>query len=87
MTAQLTTAATTQAIAEVIVRDGVGLMADHGIAAIVTPDGREVQTWTTAGRPADVAEQYRRIRWPPPAPLTQAARAGTRIVSQTQATR
>ena len=85
VTAQLTTAATTQAIAEVIVRDGVGLIADHGIAAIVTPDGREVQTWTTAGRPADVAEQYRRIPLAATTPLTQAARAGTRIVSQTQA--
>jgi len=42
VTAALARAVDTRAIAEVIVRDGLALIADH---AVVTPDGDALRTW------------------------------------------
>jgi serine phosphatase RsbU (regulator of sigma subunit)/integral membrane sensor domain MASE1 len=83
LTAQLAKAATSTAIAEAIVRDGIRLVGDHGIAAVVSPDGTEVLAWTSDDRPAGVVERYRRIPLHAETPLTRTARTGTLVISQT----
>jgi integral membrane sensor domain MASE1 len=68
VTAGLATAATTDAVAGVLVRSGIGLLADAGSVGVMTPDGAWLRTWTTAG-PAPVDLQL-----DDPSPLTTAAR-------------
>lgn len=85
VTAQLARAATTEAIVGVIVRDGIGLLADHGIAAVVTPDGTELRTWTTSGRPAVVAERPGRLPLSTATPLTEVVRTRTAVVDRSTA--
>jgi integral membrane sensor domain MASE1 len=46
VTAGLATAATTEAIAQVLVRRGRGLVADRAAVGLVSPDGTRLRTWT-----------------------------------------
>jgi serine phosphatase RsbU (regulator of sigma subunit)/integral membrane sensor domain MASE1 len=52
VTAGLATAATSDAIAEVLVRSGIGLLADSGAVGVLAPGGARLRVWTTAGRVA-----------------------------------
>ncbi|MGY1808156.1 SpoIIE family protein phosphatase [Blastococcus sp. SYSU D00669] len=56
VTAGLATAATSDAIAEVLVRSGIGLLADSGAVGVLTPDGARLRVWTTgaASGPVEV---------------------------------
>lgn len=53
LTFDLAKAATSEAIAEAIVREGLGLVADHGSTAIVSSDSGAVTVWTTSGRSSE----------------------------------
>ena len=53
VTAGLATAATTDAVAAVLVRSGIGLLADAGSVGVVTPDPGRLRVWTTTA-PAPV---------------------------------
>src|SRR3954447_18825224 len=56
VTAGLATAATTDAIAEVLVRSGIGLLADSGAVGVIDRDGTRLRVWTTAGQvPTDLS--------------------------------
>jgi serine phosphatase RsbU (regulator of sigma subunit) len=68
VTAGLATAATTDAIAEVLVRSGIGLLADSGAVGMIDRDGARLRVWTTAG--LDVTT----VSLGDPSPLTTAAR-------------
>ncbi len=48
VTAGLATAATSEAIAEVIVQRGIGMVADSGVAGLVAPGARVLRTWSTS---------------------------------------
>jgi serine phosphatase RsbU (regulator of sigma subunit)/integral membrane sensor domain MASE1 len=68
VTAGLATAATTDAIAEVLVRSGIVLLAGSGAVGVIDRDGARLRVWTTAGHGAvDVSLDD-------PSPLTTAAR-------------
>ena len=61
VTAGLATAVTSEQIAEVLVREGMGIVAAHGVVAVLDPPGDHLRTWTTANFPADIARIYARI--------------------------
>jgi serine phosphatase RsbU (regulator of sigma subunit) len=68
VTAGLATAATTAAIAEVLVRSGIGLLADSGAVGVVDRDNTRLRVWTTTEElPADLSLDD-------PSPLATAAR-------------
>jgi hypothetical protein len=87
VTAGLATAATTDAIAEVLVRSGIGLLADSGAVGVVDRDGDRLRVRTTAGHgatdvalddPSPLATAFRRhapVRAWAPATLAVPARA------------
>jgi integral membrane sensor domain MASE1 len=49
VTAGLATAATTDAVAEVLVGSGIGLLADSGAVGVIDRDVARLRVWTTAG--------------------------------------
>jgi serine phosphatase RsbU (regulator of sigma subunit)/integral membrane sensor domain MASE1 len=90
VTAGLATAATTDAIAEALVRSGIGLLADSGAVGVVDRDGARLRVWTTSGQvptdlslddPSPLAAATRRrapVRgWSPAALAVPARAAGT----------
>jgi serine phosphatase RsbU (regulator of sigma subunit)/integral membrane sensor domain MASE1 len=81
VTAQLATAATSPAIADIMVRDGLSLLAQHGSVAVLEPGGNEVATWMTP-RPAEMVERLRHLQLDARTPVTEAIRTGSRSVSQ-----
>jgi serine phosphatase RsbU (regulator of sigma subunit)/integral membrane sensor domain MASE1 len=79
VTAGLATAATTDAIAEVIVRSGIGLLADSGAVGVIDRESARLRVWTTAGHvvpdlPLD-----------DPSPLATAARRGAAVEAHSPA--
>jgi serine phosphatase RsbU (regulator of sigma subunit) len=79
VTAGLATAATSEAIAEVLVRSGIGLLADSGAVGVIDRESARLRVWTTAGQVvADL---------PPddPSPLATAARRGTAVEARSPA--
>ncbi|GIJ46100.1 hypothetical protein Val02_29860 [Virgisporangium aliadipatigenens] len=85
LTADLAQAATSTSIAEAIVREGVGLLADYSSASVVSPAEDELAVWTAAGRRDDLAERNRRIPLDAATPHTDAVRTGRAVVHQTPA--
>src|SRR4051794_14973490 len=81
VTAGLATAATTDAVAEVLVRSGIGLLADDGVVGVVTPDGTQLRIWTTDGASGMPAE----VPLDDPSPVTTAARDGVAVTVRTPA--
>jgi serine phosphatase RsbU (regulator of sigma subunit)/integral membrane sensor domain MASE1 len=90
VTAGLATSATTDAVAEVLVCSGIGLLADSGAVGVVDRDGARLRVWTTAGPgaadlslddPSPLATAARRhvpVRgWSPAALAVPARVAGT----------
>src|SRR3954454_24843620 len=68
VTAGLATAATTDAVAEVLVGSGIGLLADSGAVGVVDRDGTRLRVRTTGG--PGVTD----VPLDDPSPLTTAAR-------------
>ncbi|MCV2490594.1 SpoIIE family protein phosphatase [Geodermatophilus sp. YIM 151500] len=77
VTAGLATAATSEAIAEVVVRRGIALVADDGAVGVLTSDPATLRTWTTSRGGADEARGE--VPLAAPALLARAARTGRTI--------
>ncbi|GAB3324686.1 hypothetical protein GCM10027451_49180 [Geodermatophilus aquaeductus] len=90
VTAGLATAATTEAIAEVLVRSGIGLLADSGAVGVIVGDSARLRVWTTSGPAltdlslddrsplATAARRHAPVRaWSPAALAVPARAAGT----------
>jgi serine phosphatase RsbU (regulator of sigma subunit)/integral membrane sensor domain MASE1 len=73
VTAGLATAATTEAMAEVLVRSGIGLLADSGSVGVINRDGARLRVLTTAGH--GVTD----VSMDDPSPLATAARRHTPV--------
>src|SRR5208283_4955168 len=58
VTAGLATAVTTEQIAGVLVKEGMGMVAAHGVVAVLDPAGDHLHTWPTANFPAEIARAY-----------------------------
>lgn len=84
VTARLATATTSHAICRVIVEHGIKLIANHGVAGVLTPDGSELQTWTTSDFPMLLAAQYHRLPMSAVTQITQAARNGRIEIAETR---
>ncbi|MGY1706138.1 SpoIIE family protein phosphatase [Geodermatophilus sp. SYSU D00697] len=80
VTAGLATAATSEAIAQVIVRRGIGLVADQGAVAVLTPDGARLRTWATV--PEDSEPVERELPLDAAALLAVAVRGGGQVRAQ-----
>jgi PAS domain S-box-containing protein len=61
VTAGLARAVTTEEIAGVLVRDGMSLVAAHGVVAVLDRADDVLCTWTTGNFPAEVCRAYARI--------------------------
>jgi integral membrane sensor domain MASE1/anti-sigma regulatory factor (Ser/Thr protein kinase) len=83
LTAQLAQAATTEAIAQAVVRDGIVLIAEHGMAGVVSSDGSHVLAWTTTDKPVGFGPRYRRIPLQAESPVTSAVRTDTLLIDHT----
>jgi serine phosphatase RsbU (regulator of sigma subunit) len=79
VTAGLATAATTDAIADVLVRSGIGLLADAGAVGVVDRESARLRVWTTAGH--EVAD----LPLDDPSPLATAARRGADVETRSPA--
>jgi serine phosphatase RsbU (regulator of sigma subunit)/integral membrane sensor domain MASE1 len=83
VTAGLATAATSDAIAEVVVRRGIALVADDGAVGVLTPGGTVLRTWSTT---ASDGRQPGELALAAPVLLARAARSGrtiaTRVVAE-----
>jgi len=84
VTAALATAVTTDDIAQVIVRDGISLLADHGVAAMVDAERHVLRTWTSSGFPAEISRAYGVVPLDSEMPIAAAVRSGAPIIAQTQ---
>jgi integral membrane sensor domain MASE1 len=76
ITARLARAVTSEDICRTIVRHGIELIAEHGVAGVLSADGSELQTWTTAKFPSAVATKYHRLPMSAVSQITEAARNG-----------
>jgi serine phosphatase RsbU (regulator of sigma subunit)/integral membrane sensor domain MASE1 len=80
VTAGLATAATSDAMAEVIVRRGIGMVADSGAVGVLSPGGDLLRTWSTTGEGGpDRAE----IALDAPSLLATAVRTGAAVTAGT----
>jgi len=52
VTEQLATAATSEQMAQIVVRDAIGMIAPIGTVTVTRPDRSELVSWLTAGHPA-----------------------------------
>ncbi|MGY1592963.1 SpoIIE family protein phosphatase [Geodermatophilus sp. SYSU D00708] len=80
VTAGLANAATSDAIAQVLVRRGIGLVADQGVVGVLTPDGSRLRTWRTV--PDDSAPVERDLPLDAPALLAVAVGCGRQVRAQ-----
>lgn len=85
ITARLTTAATSQQIAEVIVQRGLALVADHGVVGVVSADGTRLRIWSAAGRSADLEQLGESLPMASATLVAESARTGRPVVVQTEA--
>ena len=85
LTTDLAKAATSEEITQAIVREGIGLIADHGSVAIVVPGSGEIAFWAAPDRPADLVDLFRRMPGDAATPHHDVIRTGARIIHQTQA--
>ncbi|MGY1633509.1 SpoIIE family protein phosphatase [Geodermatophilus sp. SYSU D01186] len=79
VTAGLATAATTDAIAAVLVRSGIGLLADSGAVGVIDRKSDRLRVWTTAGH--GVAD----LPLDAPSPLATAVRRGVAVEARSPA--
>ncbi len=84
VTARLARAVTAEAICRIIVEDGIKLIADHGVAGVLAPNGTELQSWTTPGFPTSVAARYHNLSMSTITQITEAARTGGVEIADTR---
>ncbi|PWK43438.1 SpoIIE family protein phosphatase [Actinoplanes xinjiangensis] len=84
LTTDLAKAATSEEIAQAIVREGIGLIADHGSVALAAAGSTELVLWTTDGRPADMTDRYRGIPAGAATPHSDVMRTGRPVIHQTR---
>ncbi|MEU4621874.1 SpoIIE family protein phosphatase [Actinoplanes sp. NPDC023801] len=85
LTTDLAKAVTSGEIAQAVVRESIGLIADHGSVALVVPGSSEIVRWTSADRPADMPDGYQQVPADAATPHHDVIRAGRRLVHQTRA--
>ncbi|MFD1374552.1 SpoIIE family protein phosphatase [Actinoplanes sichuanensis] len=85
LTTDLATAVTSEEIAEAVVRQGIGLIADHGSVALLAPDSADIMLWTSPDRPDDLTFHYQRLPTDTATPHHDVIRTGRRLLHQTQA--
>jgi serine phosphatase RsbU (regulator of sigma subunit) len=61
VTVGLATAVTSEQIAGVLTRQGMSLVADHGVVSLLAPDGSHLLTQATSDFPVSVAQAYARV--------------------------
>ena len=81
LTAALPSAATQQAVAEVILQHGIELIAHHGVVGVLSPLGTHLRTWPTHGLPAELVEAFRMLPVAAPTPITQALQTGEPVIA------
>lgn len=79
LTAQLSTAATQDAVADVVVHHGIELVARHGVVGVLSPDGSHLRTWTSRF-PADLTHDFRVLPVDAATPMSLAVRTGRPVV-------
>ncbi|MGY1712193.1 SpoIIE family protein phosphatase [Geodermatophilus sp. SYSU D00758] len=79
VTAGLATAATSEAIAGVLVRHGIGTVADSGAVGVLSPDGSRLRTWTAS--PDGSTGSARDVPVTSAEPVARACRAGAPLVT------
>ena len=82
VTAGLATAVTSDQIAEVLVEEGMRLVAGHGVVAMLGPGGDHLRTWPTRNFPTEIAHSYARIPLgaTDDTPVEWTTRTGQRII-------
>lgn len=85
LTTDLAKAATSEEIAQAVVREGIGLIADHGSVAIVAAGSGETVLWTSPSRPEGMAERYRLTPAEGATPQRDVIRTGRHLLHRTQA--
>jgi serine phosphatase RsbU (regulator of sigma subunit)/integral membrane sensor domain MASE1 len=84
VTAGLATAATSTAIADVVVRHGIDLVADHGAVGVLDGGGR-LRVWTTAHLPGHAEQTHAELPVDGGSLLAEALRTGSPVRAQTSA--
>jgi serine phosphatase RsbU (regulator of sigma subunit)/integral membrane sensor domain MASE1 len=84
VTAGLATAATSGAIADVVVRHGIDLVADHGAVGVLDESGR-LRVWTTAHLPGQAEQSHAEMPVEGDSLLAEALRTGAPVQAQTPA--
>jgi serine phosphatase RsbU (regulator of sigma subunit)/integral membrane sensor domain MASE1 len=84
LTTDLASAVTSEEIARAVVRQGIGLIADHGSVALATPDSAGISLWMSPDRPEDMADRYQRVPVDAATPHHDVIRTGRRLLHQTQ---
>ena len=82
ITARLSSAATIEAIAQVVV-EGIVLLGRHGVVGILSSGTDTLLTWPTPGLPPDLAHGLQTISTDASAQISDAVRTGEEIVLQT----
>jgi serine phosphatase RsbU (regulator of sigma subunit)/integral membrane sensor domain MASE1 len=85
LTTDLAKAVTSDEIARAVVREGIGIIADHGSVAVVAPGGAEPVLWTSPERPADTTARFRRIPAGAATPHHDVIRSGRPVSHRTRA--
>ncbi|WP_229068868.1 SpoIIE family protein phosphatase [Actinoplanes sp. DH11] len=85
LTTDLAKAATSAEIADAVVREGLGLIADHGSVAIAVPGSTEIALWTSPDVPAGAEARYRRMPSSTATPHNDAIRTGQLVLLETRA--
>lgn len=83
VTAGLATAATSDAIADVVARHGIALVADHGAVGLFTGDRGRVRTWTTAHLLGEREQTFAELPLDARSVLATAVRTGRPVIART----
>lgn len=81
VTARLATATTTAAVAQVVVEEGIALVADRGVVALLAADGQTLRTWASTSFPADISDRFRVMPIDSDTPITMAIRTRGPVVA------
>lgn len=82
VTAQLTEAASSEAVADVMTTRGLPLLTEYGAVALLSGSGEVVTVQVTESMPVDLRARYRQIPTTAATPMTQVARTGECLTHQ-----